>query len=101
MGFRFRRIIGLLPGIRLNLGKKGASVWVGTKGLTANISKHGIRETVSLHGTGLSYSTYQKHPETSRQEKDVPPSVLYGVIFGILAIATVIVILVVMLTKYS
>jgi len=99
MGFRFRKILGLLPGVRLNLGKRGASVSVRTKGFTANISKHGIRKTVSLYGTGLSYSTYQKHPEPSRREEDIRPSVLFGVISVILAIATGIVIFVVTLLK--
>jgi len=107
MGLRFRRYFGLLPGIRLNLSKKGASVSVGRPGLTANLSKHGIRKTVSLPGTGLSYITYQKHPETGAPEegdpqtddaaKDIPPLLLYGVIFSILATSIGIVALVVML----
>jgi hypothetical protein len=101
MGFRFRRIIGLLPGVRLNLGKRGASVSVGVKGLTANISKHGVRKTVSLPGTGLSYSSYQTKPESSHLEKQIRPAVLYGVILAILVIAMAILALIIMLARTS
>lgn len=101
MGFRFRRIIGLLPGVRLNLGKRGASVSVGTKGITANISKHGVRKTVSIPGTGLSYSSYQTKPESSHAENEIRPAVLYGVILAILAIALGIVVLIIMLARSS
>ena len=101
MGFRFRRIIGLLPGVRLNLGKRGASVSVGAKGLTANISKHGVRKTVSIPGTGLSYSSNQTKTESSHATKDIRPAVLYGVIFAILAIALGVVALIIMLARNS
>lgn len=58
MGFRFRKSIRLLPGVRLNLGMRGASISIGGRGLTTNVSARGTRTTVSLPGTGLSYSTY-------------------------------------------
>lgn len=59
MGFRFRKSVKLIPGVRLNLGKRGASVSVGGKGLTYNISKKGTRTTVGVPGTGVSYSSYK------------------------------------------
>ena len=34
MGLRFRKSIKILPGVKLNLGKKSAGVSVGTKGDT-------------------------------------------------------------------
>lgn len=56
MGLRFRKSIKLLPGVKLNLSKSGASVSVGGKGLHANIGTSGrITGTASLPGTGLSY----------------------------------------------
>ena len=61
MGFRFRKSIPIIPGFRINLGKRSASLSVGGKGLTTNISAKGVRNTISLPGTGLSYSTYQKN----------------------------------------
>lgn len=57
MGFRFRRSVKLLPGVRLNLGLRGASLSVGGKGLTTNLSGRGIRSTIGIPGTGLTYTT--------------------------------------------
>ena len=99
MGFRFRKYFGVLPGVRVNLGKKRVSVSIGARGLTANISKDGIRKTVSLPGTGLSYSSYQKHSERQVSENEIRPATLYAVILGIVGIAAVIVAVIVMLLK--
>ncbi len=54
MSFRFRKCVKILPGIWINLSKKGGSLSVGGHGLTAKISKKGVRETVGLPGTGIS-----------------------------------------------
>lgn len=56
MGFRFRKSIRLLPGVRLNLSKSGVSTSIGRRGATVNLSERGARGTVGLPGTGLSYS---------------------------------------------
>lgn len=56
MGFRFRKTIRLLPGVRLNISKGGFSTSVGRPGATINIGKRGVRGTVGLPGSGLSYS---------------------------------------------
>jgi hypothetical protein len=99
MGFRFRKYFGVLPGVRVNLGKKRVSVSIGVRGLTANISKDGIRKTASVPGTGLSYSSYQKHPEAKESENEIRPFVLYGVILAIVGIAAVVVTVIVLLLK--
>jgi hypothetical protein len=57
MGFRFRRSIRLLPGVRLNLSKGTPSISVGPRGFTTNIGKRGVRNTIGLPGSGLSYTT--------------------------------------------
>ncbi len=58
MGFRFRKSIKVLPGIRLNVGKNGInSVSVGGRGVTTNIGKHGAHTTYSIPGTGINYRT--------------------------------------------
>jgi hypothetical protein len=58
MGFRFRKSIKIIPGIRLNVGKRGInSVSVGGHGTTANISKHGAHTTYSIPGNGVGYRT--------------------------------------------
>ncbi len=58
MGFRFRKSLKLLPGVRLNLTKRGiSSVSVGRRGATLNFGNRGTKATVGLPGTGISYST--------------------------------------------
>src|ERR1017187_1118579 len=56
MGFRFRRSFKLLPGVRVNLGKRGASVTAGIRGAHITHGVSGTRATVGLPGTGMSYS---------------------------------------------
>lgn len=48
MGFRFRRSMRLLPGIRINLSKTGTSLTAGVRG---------AHETIGIPGTGLSCRT--------------------------------------------
>lgn len=57
MGFRFRRSVRLLPGVRLNLGTRGISTSLGGRGATLNLGRRGARATLGIPGTGLSYST--------------------------------------------
>lgn len=71
MGFRFRKSIKILPGVKVNITQKGvSSVSVGGKGLTVNHGKKGTRVTASLRGSGLSYS--------QQLGKSKPPSSPYS-----------------------
>jgi len=99
MGFRFRKYFGVLPGVRVNVGKRRVSVSIGERGLTANISKDGIRKTISAPGTGLSYSNYQKHSELNNTIKNVSPFSFYVVIFLIVGSAAVGVVVIIALLK--
>jgi hypothetical protein len=66
MGFRFRRSVKILPGIRLNFGKHGISTSIGIRGAHVTIGKSGTRTTVGLPGSGLSYTHLEKpHREVS------------------------------------
>ena len=57
MGLRFRKSIKILPGVKLNLGKKSAGVSVGTTGARYSVNSSGRKtSTVGVPGTGLSYS---------------------------------------------
>jgi hypothetical protein len=57
MGFRFRRSIKILPSIRVNLGKRSASVSIGGRGAHVTLRRgHKARATVGIPGTGISYS---------------------------------------------
>ena len=61
MGFRFRKSIKLFPGVKLNLGKKSASISVGGKGFRHTKSTTGrSTSTVGIPGTGLSYTSTSK-----------------------------------------
>lgn len=55
MGLRFRKRIGILPGLWVNLSKTGISTTVGPRGATTNFGKRGVVTTLSWLGTGLSY----------------------------------------------
>ena len=55
MGFRFRKGLSLLPGVRLNFSKSGASLSLGGRGMSVNLSSSGVRTTVGVPGSGMSY----------------------------------------------
>lgn len=56
MGLRFRKSIKILPGVKLNLGKKSAGVSIGTNGARYSVNSSGREtSTVGIPGTGLSY----------------------------------------------
>jgi hypothetical protein len=56
VGWRFQRRKKLLPGVTLNLGKRGAGVSVGPRGAKVSASSRGLTATLSLLGTGLAYA---------------------------------------------
>ena len=88
MGFRYRKSVRLIPGVRLNLSKSGTSVSVGGRGLTTNFSKRGRRTTISLPGTGLSYTTSTSAGSGGRT--GFPASGIAGLLFLIFVLAAVI-----------
>lgn len=66
-GVRLRQYIRIIPGVKINLSKSGASLSVGGKGLTYNIGRKGRRTTLGIPGTGASYSTYDTHAESKAE----------------------------------
>lgn len=86
MGWRVRRSLRLGPGLRVNLGKRGASLSVGGHGLTKNFSSRGVRTTVGLPGAGISYSTSTSTGRRQRRSGAHHGSALGGliVILGLL-----------------
>jgi hypothetical protein len=70
MGFRFRRTIKILPGVRLNLNKGSVSISVGPRGLKHTVSTNGTTTTtVGIPGSGLSYSERSGDPGKPPQKK--------------------------------
>ena len=78
MGFRFRRSVRVLPGVRLNFSKSGMSTSIGGRGFTTNIGAKGVRHTVGLPGSGVSYSSYKPYRAAGEAqplaELDHPPA---------------------------
>ena len=77
MGFRFSKRVTLFPGVRVNLGLKGASLSVGPRGANINIGKRGIYGNVGIPGSGLSYRERLDKPrpranENGRDAKTAP-----------------------------
>ena len=68
MGLRFRKILPILPGIRLNITSKGiSSISLGVPGATLNINKKGsVVTTVGIPGSGMSYSKWVGHIKSNK-----------------------------------
>jgi hypothetical protein len=54
-GLRFQKRLRVLPGVRINLSKSGASASIGPRGADVNIGSRGITTNAGIPGTGLSY----------------------------------------------
>ena len=58
MGWRYRKSISLMPGVRMNFGMHSTSVSVGGSGFHTTFSSTGrVTRSVGIPGTGLSYVT--------------------------------------------
>lgn len=75
MGFRFRRSVKVLPGVRLNLSGSGPSVSFGGRGFHYTVGSKGTRVTAGIPGTGLSWSEYtpyaRKQPNVNELEDNL------------------------------
>lgn len=70
MGNRFSKRITLLPGLRLNLGKRGISTTIGPRGLSLGIGRQGVFGNLGLRGTGLSYRTKLSNRQGNEANKN-------------------------------
>jgi hypothetical protein len=61
MGFRFRRSVRILPGVKINLSGSGASVSLGGRGFHYTVGSKGTRVTAGIPGTGISWTEYSPH----------------------------------------
>ncbi len=77
MGFRFRKSIKILPGLKINLTHKGiSSASIGKPGASVNIGKKGTRTSIGIPRTGVSYSKHHpdtNQPDTSQNSSQQPP----------------------------
>jgi hypothetical protein len=75
MGFRFRRSVRILPGVKVNLSGSGASVSLGGRGFHYTIGPKGTRVTAGIPGTLMSWTQYSPHSKTRPNASNVldPP----------------------------
>lgn len=78
MGFRYRKSIQIVPGVRMNISKSGVGYSAGGKGY--RVTKHAngrVSRTVSVPGTGLSHnktlSSGRRSPTPATQPVPPPP----------------------------
>ncbi|UNP89277.1 DUF4236 domain-containing protein [Aeromonas encheleia] len=57
MGYRFRKTISILPGVRINLSNSTPSLSIGHRGASVTVGSRGTYANLGLPGTGLSYRT--------------------------------------------
>ncbi len=69
MGFRFRRIVNLGGGLRLNLSKSGVGISGGARGARTGIGPRGIRTALGIPGTGIYYEKRGSLKGGSQQQK--------------------------------
>ncbi len=55
MGWRLRRSVKLVPGLRLNLGLGGLSLTAGPRGASVNLGSRGLYRNLGIPGTGISH----------------------------------------------
>ena len=56
MGLRFRKSISILPGVKINFGKTGASISAGVPGFRKTIHTSGkVTTSLGIPGTGIYY----------------------------------------------
>jgi hypothetical protein len=60
MKLRFRRSIQVLPGVRLNLGKKGVSASIGPRGAKFTAGTRGVTTTLGVPGTGVALTDHRR-----------------------------------------
>lgn len=68
MGFRYRKSIQIVPGVRMNVSHRGVGYSVGTRGARVSRSPSGrVTRTLSLPGTGISHSQVLRSSSSSGQ----------------------------------
>jgi hypothetical protein len=61
MPLRFYKRVSILPGLRVNVSRSGASVSVGHRGAWVTMGSKGTRATVGLPGSGLFWTEHYPH----------------------------------------
>jgi hypothetical protein len=75
MGWRFRKVFKLLPGLKLNLTPRGISATVGAAPFSLNVGPRGVYRNLSIPGTGIwdrrRLDVPSKHSQEATTHKDL------------------------------
>ncbi|AII10611.1 MULTISPECIES: DUF4236 domain-containing protein [Rhodococcus] len=75
MGFRIRKSIQIVPGVRMNVSRSGIGYSVGGKGV--RVTKHAngrVSRTVSIPGTGISHQQTLRRSTSTQRPRAAQPS---------------------------
>lgn len=76
MGFRFRKSVKLMPGVRLNIGARGISTTIGARGCSVNLSSRGAYLNTGIPGTGISHRERVGGSSRARAPQPAPTDAL-------------------------
>ena len=74
MGWKFQKRIRLLPGITLNLSRKGVSTSIGTRGARVTLGHGKRRTTLGIPGSGISHTSVVPTSNTRRSARSASPA---------------------------
>lgn len=74
MGWKFQKRIRLLPGITLNLSRKGVSTSIGTRGARVTLGHGKRRTTLGIPGSGISHTSVVSTSTTRRAGRSAGPA---------------------------
>ena len=55
MSWRFRKSFKVMPGLRLNVSRRGVSATIGAAPFSVSVGPKGVYQELSIPGTGLSH----------------------------------------------
>lgn len=93
MGYlRFWRRKRILPGVTLNVSKRGVSTSFGARGAHVTIGRRGVRKTVGIPGTGLYYTAQSgRRPHGGGAARRASPLVWLVIAGGAIALVVALV----------
>jgi hypothetical protein len=97
MGIRFRKSLKLGTGVRLNVGKRSASVRVGGKGFGITSGTAGSRATAGIPGSGISYTTKLGGAGAGNRRQPDGATKIEEIVYGIVALFFVLGVIIVLL----
>ena len=74
MGWKFQKRIRLLPGITLNLSRKGVSTSIGTRGARVTLGHGKRRTTLGIPGSGISHTEVVSTKTARRPGRPASPA---------------------------